>query len=127
MPCAAPFIRYLDTLVGPYPEAREVYKARSPIHHLDGLSCPIILFQGDEDKVVPPSQAEAMYNAVKAKGLPVAYVLFKGEQHGFRQADNIRANVDGEFAFFCTIFGIHPADADSLPKLHIENWPKPQL
>ena len=75
-------------------------------------------------QIVPPSQAEMMFAALKAKGLPVAYVLFAGEQHGFRKADNIRANVDGEFAFFCEMFGIVPADKASLPVLAIENWPR---
>jgi dipeptidyl aminopeptidase/acylaminoacyl peptidase len=117
--------RYLDTLVGPYPQARALYEARSPAHHLEGLSCPVILFQGDQDKIVPASQAELMVAALKAKGLPVAYVVFAGEQHGFRQAANIRAQVDGEFTFFCTVFGIVPADADRLPPLHIDNWPLP--
>ena len=65
-----------------------------------------------------------MYEAVKAKGLPVAYILFAGEQHGFTKADNIRANVDGEFAFFCAMFGIEPAEAATLPKLDIANWPR---
>ena len=102
--------RYLDGLIGPYPEAKDVYIARSPIHHVDGLSCPLILFQGTEDKVVPPNQAEMMYDAVKAKGLPVALILYEGEQHGFRKAENIRNVFESELAFFSTVFGITPAD-----------------
>lgn len=96
--------RYLDGLVGPYPEAREIYIERSPIHAVDRMSCPLILFQGLEDKVVPPDQAELMYDAVKAKGLPVAYVPFEGEQHGFRQAKNIARAFDAELYFLSRVF-----------------------
>ena len=77
--------RYLDRLIGPYPARRDLFLERSPINHVDRLSCPIIFLQGSEDKVVPPSQAETMVNALRQKGLPVAYILFEGEQHGFRQ------------------------------------------
>ena len=83
--------RYLDSLVGPYPERNDLYLERSPIHHTDGLSCPLILFQGLEDRIVPPSQAELMFEAVRAKGLPCAYIPFEGEQHGFRRSENISA------------------------------------
>ena len=82
--------RYLDRLVGPWPEARALYRARSPIHHVDRLSCPIIFFQGLEDRVVPPNQAEMMVAALRRKGLPVAYLAFAGEQHGFRKAATIQ-------------------------------------
>ena len=102
--------RYLDGLIGPYPEAKDVYIARSPIHHVDGLSCPLILFQGTEDKVVPPNQAEMMYDAVKAKGIPVALILYEGEQHGFRKAENIRNVLESELTFFSKVFGLTPAD-----------------
>ena len=102
--------RYLDSLIGPYPEAKEVYVARSPIHATDQLSCPVIFFQGDEDKIVPPNQAEMMVDALKAKGLPVAYVLFEGEQHGFRKAENIKRMLDGELYFYGRIFGFELAD-----------------
>ena len=88
--------RYLDQLIGPYPERRDLYRERSPIHAADRLSCPTIFFQGLEDEVVPPNQAETMFEALKAKGLPVAYVPFEGEQHGFRRAENIRHALDGE-------------------------------
>ena len=81
--------RYLDRLVGPWPEARDLYRARSPIHHADRLSCPVIFFQGLDDRVVPPNQAEAMVAALRAKGLPVAYLAFPGEGHGFRKAETI--------------------------------------
>ncbi len=101
--------RYLDRLFGPYPEAREIYYARSPINFTDRLSCPVIFFQGLEDKVVPPSQAETMVAALQAKGIPVAYIEFAGEQHGFRQAQNIKRALDGEFYFYSRIFGFKPA------------------
>ncbi|HEY7189491.1 MAG TPA: prolyl oligopeptidase family serine peptidase [Vicinamibacterales bacterium] len=102
--------RYLDTLVGPYPEAREIYRARSPIHFVDRLSCPLILFQGLEDKVVPPNQSEMMANAVRDKGLPVAYLAFEGEQHGFRKAETIVRSLEAELYFYGAVFGFSPAD-----------------
>jgi dipeptidyl aminopeptidase/acylaminoacyl peptidase len=111
--------RYLDRLVGPYPERRDLYLARSPIHHLEGLDRPVIFFQGLDDKVVPPNQAERMFEALRARGVPTAYIPFVGEQHGFRKAENIRRAIEGEFAFFARIFGITPADP--LPPLPIEN------
>jgi dipeptidyl aminopeptidase/acylaminoacyl peptidase len=97
--------RYLDGLVGPYPERRDLYLERSPIHHVDGLSCPIIFFQGLEDQVVPPGQAEAMVAALRAKGLPVAYIAFPGEQHGFRRAETIKRALDSELYFYSRVFG----------------------
>lgn len=102
--------RYLDSLIGPYPADQAVYRARSPIHHIDQLSCPVIFFQGDEDKIVPPNQAELMVDALKAKGLPVAYVLYEGEQHGFRKAENIKRTLDGELYFYSRVFGFKLAD-----------------
>ncbi len=96
--------RYLDSLVGPYPEREDLYRARSPIHFADRLSCPLILFQGLEDRVVPPNQAEMMAQALRDKGLPVAYVPFEGEQHGFRRAENIKRALDGELYFYSRIF-----------------------
>jgi dipeptidyl aminopeptidase/acylaminoacyl peptidase len=102
--------RYLDRMVGPYPEARETYLARSPIHSADRLSCPIIFFQGLEDRVVPPSQAEVMVEALRRKGLPVAYVPFPGEQHGFRRAESIKRALDGELYFYSRVFGFSLAD-----------------
>lgn len=108
--------RYLDSLVGPYPEAMDVYRARSPIHHVDQLACPVIFLQGLEDRIVPPAQAEAMVAALEAKGLPVAYVAFEGEQHGFRQAANIRRALEAELDFYGRVFGFTPADAiDPVP------------
>jgi dipeptidyl aminopeptidase/acylaminoacyl peptidase len=111
--------RYLDTLIGPYPERRDLYVARSPIHHLDGLECPVIFFQGLDDKVVPPNQAEMMYEALKRRGVPAAYVAFEGEQHGFRKAENIRRALEGELYFFSRVFGF--AVSDEIPPLQIEN------
>jgi dipeptidyl aminopeptidase/acylaminoacyl peptidase len=102
--------RYLDGLIGPYPERRDLYLERSPIHFTDRLSCPMILFQGLEDKVVPPNQAEMMFEAVRAKGLPVAYVPFEGEQHGFRRAENIKRSLDAELYFYSKVFGFGLAD-----------------
>ena len=98
--------RYNDTLIGPWPAARDVYKARSPIHFTDRLSCPIILFQGLEDKVVPPNQSEMMAEAVRKKGLKVKYVTFAGEQHGFRKAENIIRSLEEELAFYQDVFGM---------------------
>jgi dipeptidyl aminopeptidase/acylaminoacyl peptidase len=103
--------RYLDRLIAPYPSGRDVYLERSPIHYVERLSCPLILFQGLEDKVVPPNQAQMMYDAVKAKGFPVALVMFEGEQHGFRRAENIRRSLDGELYFLSRVFGFELAEA----------------
>jgi dipeptidyl aminopeptidase/acylaminoacyl peptidase len=102
--------RYLDGLIGAYPAEAELYQARSPINAVDQLSCPVIFFQGDEDKIVPPNQAERMVEALKTKGLPVAYVLYEGEQHGFRKAENIKRTLDGELYFFAKVFGFELAD-----------------
>ena len=96
--------RYLDRLVGPYPDRQNLYLDRSPIHFTDCLSCPVILFQGLEDKIVPPNQAESMVAALRKKGLPVAYVAFEGEQHGFRRAENIKRCFDAELYFYSRIF-----------------------
>ncbi|HJU43770.1 MAG TPA: prolyl oligopeptidase family serine peptidase [Vicinamibacterales bacterium] len=100
--------RYNDTLIGPWPAAKAVYKARSPIHFTDRLSCPIILFQGLEDKVVPPNQSEMMAEAARKKGLKVKYVAFEGEQHGFRKADTIIRSLEEELAFYQDVFAIRP-------------------
>ncbi len=98
--------RYNDSLIGPWPEAREVYRARSPIHFTDRLSCPIILLQGLEDKVVPPNQSEMMVEAARKKGLKVKYVTFEGEQHGFRKAENIIRSLEEELAVYRDVFGM---------------------
>jgi dipeptidyl aminopeptidase/acylaminoacyl peptidase len=97
--------RYLDNLVGPYPEAAELYRQRSPIHFADRISCPVILFQGLDDKVVPPSQAETFVAALQTKGLPCEYVSFPNEGHGFRKAETIRRVADAELQFYARVFG----------------------
>ena len=103
--------RYLDGLIGPYPERKDLYVARSPIHSAERLSCPVIFFQGLEDKVVPPNQAQMMVEILKAKGLPVAYVAYEGEQHGFRRAENIKRTLDGEFYFYSRVFKFELAES----------------
>jgi dipeptidyl aminopeptidase/acylaminoacyl peptidase len=97
--------RYLDRLVGPYPERRDLYIRRSPIHHTERLSCPVIFFQGLEDRIVPPNQAEEMVAALAARGIAHAYVPFEGEQHGFRRVENIRTALEGELFFYAHVFG----------------------
>ncbi len=111
--------RYLDRLIGPYPEAKALYRARSPIHHVERLSCPIIFFQGLEDAVVPPNQAEMMVEALRQKGLPVAYLTFAGEQHGFRKAETIQTVLRAELTFYGRVFGFAPPDA--IADIVIEN------
>ena len=111
--------RYLDRLIGPYPERADLYRERSPIHFTDKLSCPVIFFQGLEDKIVLPNQAEMMVDALREKGLPVAYVPFEGEQHGFRRAENIKRALDGEIYFYSRIFGFELAD--EVEPVEIEN------
>jgi dipeptidyl aminopeptidase/acylaminoacyl peptidase len=111
--------RYLDGMIGPYPEREDLYIERSPIHFTDRMSCPVIFFQGLEDKVVPPNQAEKMVAALRAKGVPAAYVAFAGEQHGFRQAENIKRALDGEIYFYSRVFGFELAD--EVEPVEIEN------
>jgi dipeptidyl aminopeptidase/acylaminoacyl peptidase len=113
--------RYCERLIGPYPEGVELYRRRSPVHYTDRLSSPMILFQGAEDKAVPPNQARAMFDAVRAKGLPVAYLLFEGEQHGFRRATTIKRALEAELYFYGKIFGFHPSDA--IEPVDIRNLP----
>jgi dipeptidyl aminopeptidase/acylaminoacyl peptidase len=112
--------RYEEGLVGPYPARQDLYRERSPIHFTDRLSCPVIFFQGLEDKVVPPNQAEMMVTALRAKGLPVAYVPFEGEQHGFRKAENIKRALDAELYFYSRVFGFSLAEA--VEPVRIENF-----
>lgn len=102
--------RYLDRLIGPYPEAKNLYVERSPIHHVDQIKCPIILLQGDEDKIVPPPQSEKMYQSLLNRGIPTAYLLFEKEQHGFRQSANIKRSLEAEAYFFSKILGFELAD-----------------
>jgi dipeptidyl aminopeptidase/acylaminoacyl peptidase len=111
--------RYLDTLIGPYPAKQEDYQARSPIHFVHRLSCPLILFQGLEDQVVPPNQSRMMADAVRAKGLPVALLTFDGEQHGFRKAPTIIRCLETELFFYGAVFGFTPAGVP--PVFEIDN------
>jgi len=111
--------QYLTGLLGPYPERKDIYYDRSPINFPERLSCPVIFFQGLEDKVVPPDQAETMVDAIRAKGIPVSYVAFPGEQHGFRQAKNIKRALDGELYFYSKVFGFNLAEP--VEPVEIEN------
>ena len=113
--------RYLDGLVGPWPQAEAVYRERSPLLHADRLRSPVVLFQGLDDRVVPPEQSEAFFEAARANGLPCAYVPFEGEQHGFRIAENIRRCLDGELWFYSQVLDFAPAD--ELEPLPMENAP----
>ncbi|HYR76048.1 MAG TPA: S9 family peptidase [Pyrinomonadaceae bacterium] len=117
--------RYLDGLIGPYPARRDLYIERSPIYFADRLSVPVIFFQGLEDKVVPPNQAEMMVDALRRKGVPVAYVAFAGEQHGFRRAENIKRSLDGELYFYGRVFGFELAEP--VEPVVIENLSEPKI
>jgi dipeptidyl aminopeptidase/acylaminoacyl peptidase len=111
--------RYTDRLVAPYPEQRDVYRARSPIHFTDRLSSPLLILQGLEDEVVPPSQAEMMAAALREKGLAYAYLAFEGEQHGFRKTDSLVRSLEAELSFYGQVLGFEPAGG--LPRLEVEN------
>lgn len=111
--------RYLDRLVGPYPECAALYRERSPLNHLQSLSCPVIFFQGLEDRVVPPNQAQMMRDALFAKGIPVACLMFEGEQHGFRRAETIVRTLEAELYFYGRVFGFTPAG--NLEAVQIDN------
>ena len=111
---------YCDTLVGPYPERADLYRDRSAVYFADNLKLPVILFQGLEDKIVPPSQAEEFVAVCQKKKLPYAYVAFEGEQHGFRKKENIRRSIEGELFFLSQIFGF--STADEIERVKIENF-----
>jgi dipeptidyl aminopeptidase/acylaminoacyl peptidase len=113
--------RYLDGLIGPYPERRDIYVERSPIHHTEGFDRPLIVLQGLEDEVVPPNQAEMIVDALRARKVPVAYVTFEGEQHGFRQAANIRRALDAELSFYAQVFGFTTPPAEGIDPVPVEN------
>jgi dipeptidyl aminopeptidase/acylaminoacyl peptidase len=117
--------RYLDQLIGPYPQRRDLYAARSPIHHLDGFDRPLIVLQGLEDEVVPPRQSEMIVEALRARSVPVAYVTFEGEQHGFRQAANIRRALDAELSFYAQVFGIDLPAGEGIEPVTVENLRPP--
>jgi dipeptidyl aminopeptidase/acylaminoacyl peptidase len=111
---------YLDSLIGPYPQARELYRERSPIDHMDAFTRPLIVLQGLEDEVVPPNQATMIVEALRAKRVPVAYLAFEGEQHGFRREANIRRALDSELSFYAQIFGFELPSAERIDPIEIE-------
>jgi dipeptidyl aminopeptidase/acylaminoacyl peptidase len=111
--------RYLDSLIGPLPQAQSVYAARSPLNHLDGFKVPLIVFQGAEDPIVPPNQSALIVEALRARHVPVAYLLYPGESHGFRKPENVIRSLQAELSFYGQIFGFTPAD--QLPPLTIDN------
>ncbi len=113
--------RYLDGLIGPYPAAREVYVERSPISHVDRFTRPLIVLQGAEDAVVPPAQSEAIVAALREKGVPVAYLLFDGEQHGFRRAENVRRALDAELSFYAQVLGFALPPDEGITPVEVEN------
>jgi dipeptidyl aminopeptidase/acylaminoacyl peptidase len=113
--------KYLDVLVGPWPEAAKLWAQRSPVRHAELLSSPLLILQGDEDEVVPPAQAEVIVRALQGRGLPYAYLVFEGEQHGFRKMESISRGLSAELTFYGKILGFEPADR--LPPLKIENLP----
>lgn len=115
--------RYLDSMIGPYPQRRDLYVERSPIHFTDRLACPVIFFQGLDDKVVPPNQAELMVEALRRKGVPVAYIPFEGEGHGFRSGQNVKRSLDAELFFYSRVFGFDLAE--SVEPVSIENLERP--
>ncbi|MDM7914500.1 MAG: S9 family peptidase, partial [Candidatus Eisenbacteria bacterium] len=114
--------RYNDSLIGPRPERAHLYRERSPIHFPERISCPVIFFQGLDDPIVPPEQSERMYEALRARGIPTAYLGFPGEQHGFRRAENIKRTLEAELYFYGRIFGFEPADR--IEPVTIENEEK---
>ena len=115
--------RYLDSLIGPYPAAKAVYENRSPLNHLDGFKVPLIVLQGADDPVVPPNQSEKIVDALRKRHVPVAYLLFPGESHGFRKPENITRALQAELSFYGQVFGFKPADP--LPPLQVEGLAPP--
>ena len=111
--------RYLDSMIGPYPERKDLYDQRSPINFVQNIKCPIILFQGDEDEVVPPRQSQLMFEAVRAREIPTAFVLFAGEQHGFRKAESIQRALEGKLYFYSKVFKFDLAE--HIEPVQIEN------
>jgi dipeptidyl aminopeptidase/acylaminoacyl peptidase len=111
--------RYLDSLIGPLPQAKSLYDSRSPLNHLDGFKAPLLVLQGADDPVVPPNQSELIVDALRARKVPVAYLLFPGESHGFRKPENNIRSLQAELSFYGQVFSFEPAD--TLPPLAIEN------
>ena len=107
--------------MGPYPAQRDVYRARSPIHQIDRFSRPLIVLQGLEDPIVPPNQSEAIVDALRAKGVPVAYIAFEGESHGFRRAENIRRSLDSELSFYAQVLGFELPPDEGIEPVAVEN------
>jgi dipeptidyl aminopeptidase/acylaminoacyl peptidase len=112
---------YDDYLVGPWPDAIELYRERSPINHAESISRPLLLLQGLDDKVVPPPQAEVIVDALRQRGIPYAYIAFEGEGHGFRSAENVKRALGAHLSFLAQVFGFEPAD--ELEPIEIENLP----
>jgi dipeptidyl aminopeptidase/acylaminoacyl peptidase len=112
-------LKYEHTLVGPYPERADLYRERSPIHFTDRLATPMLVLQGTDDRIVPPSQAELIVGALRERGIPHAYLLYEGEGHGFRKAENIIGSLEAELSFYAQVLGFEPAG--SIPKLEIVN------
>ena len=112
-------LQYEHTLVGPYPERADLYRERSPIHFTDRLSTPMLVLQGADDRIVPPSQAELMVGALRERGIAHAYLLYEGEGHGFRRAENIIGSLEAELSFYAQVLGFEPAG--EIPTLQIEN------
>ena len=112
-------LQYEHTLVGPYPERADLYRERSPIHFTDRLTTPMLVLQGSDDRVVPPSQAELIVSALRELGVPHAYLLYDGEGHGFRKAENISGSLEAELSFYAQVLGFEPAG--SIPTLEIEH------
>ncbi|HCB37954.1 MAG TPA: hypothetical protein DEP66_07140 [Acidimicrobiaceae bacterium] len=110
--------RYLDSLVGPWPREADLYRRRSPVHRTDRLRTPMIVLQGDEDLIVPPAQSEQLVAALRAAGVAHSYLLFAGEQHGFRQTRNIVAALWAELSFLGQMLGFAPADAIEPVRVH---------
>jgi dipeptidyl aminopeptidase/acylaminoacyl peptidase len=113
--------RYNDSLIGPYPQARDLYRERSPIHHVDSFKRPLIVLQGLEDEVVPPNQAEMIVDALRRNRVPVTYLPFEGEQHGFRRAENIRLALDGELSFYSQVLGFPLPEHEGIEPVTVEN------
>ncbi|MFQ6328687.1 prolyl oligopeptidase family serine peptidase [Nocardia sp. CWNU-33] len=118
--------RYLDGLIGEYPSERDLYRERSPIHHVDRFRSPLIVLQGSEDAVVPPNQSQMIVDALRERQIPVAYILFAGEQHGFRRAENIRRALDSELSFYGQVFGFELPAAERIEPVTVENLPNDQ-
>jgi dipeptidyl aminopeptidase/acylaminoacyl peptidase len=114
---------YDQSLLGRWPEDQDIYRERSAIHSVDRITAPVILFQGLEDKIVPPNQAETIVEALRKRGLPVAYLPFEGEQHGFRIAKNIKRSLEGELYFYSKVFGF--SLPDPIEPVLIENLKQP--